>query len=722
VALLGVVADREVSDALEAALRNAGLSVVDPEGDGVLDGLVVLMSRDSVVDRRWQASAEELSATRIVPVRIDGEITDVQVPDRIAPLNWIDWRPANPASTSGLVLVGLYTDPDRHRVAQELAQQALAWAQAQRSDDLLISDSGRAERMQDQLEEMEADSFTSTDPLVRPFVEASMRLARKARRRRWGGRMLALFVLLAAISVVTKGVAEVRSRSLINKATIVTAGDPTVLEDQPEWSAANAAALLLEGTATQRQLGRLTIARALSQPWTYSEVDYLDSIRSMVSFGGGRTGAALTFTYSRSMTGFVLLDLRAGRWIGQRLLPGVYQAIDVASDGSEAVLAGDGVAAIDIHTGRLRVLVKDGHYTRVRVGKLAIAAASAEGDVRLLDLAGHVRYAHRYRGVIDLGEPGRANAHALVSIARGRVGIVDVATGRVIARARAAAIAPSGSLSPDGSRAIVEGDDGEFWQFGAGMRPQPTGIPVPVAVNDVAWAPGDRLVVVSDSERGQVVLLPRGEPLGHVCWGHPMPNEIRLDRHADVLACGGGGAAFWRIPSGPRADAGQGVSSATTDSDRNVTVEAKGSRVRVRFHGRFGTGRTDWSTPLNSVITAVKISPEGDQAAVGSAGGDVATLGFTNAGSGVVGLWNGPEGAPVVAIGWDDGPIASTTTGRHWKVPTCPRCQTDSGLLDAVRARNTGCLTTRQLQWVRETVRRRIGVHVCDPILKFERP
>jgi hypothetical protein len=120
------------------------------------------------------------------------------------------------------------------------------------------------------------------------------------------------------------------------------------------------------------------------------------------------------------------------------------------------------------------------------------------------------------------------------------------------------------------------------------------------------------------------------------------------------------------------------------------------------------------------MITAAAFDSAGRELILGGDHSGVAIIGLTRNGTRLINLWDAPDEAPVTAVGWDGrGPLARTAAGNTWRVPSCPGCESDVGLIATLRSRLTGCLTSRQLAWVSADVRRQIGVRVCRPITKF---
>jgi hypothetical protein len=131
----------------------------------------------------------------------------------------------------------------------------------------------------------------------------------------------------------------------------------------------------------------------------------------------------------------------------------------------------------------------------------------------------------------------------------------------------------------------------------------------------------------------------------------------------------------------------------------STTIRADGGSLKA--------GTQDPVPVVSGRITAMAASPDGTEVVVGSSTGD----------SGVVTVYDGriglttrkiiPSQQPVTEAGWSDGPYV-TAGGQSWAVPECAGCDTDAGLLDAFRARITGCFNHSQLGWIDA-----LGVHEC---------
>ena len=67
------------------------------------------------------------AAHRLVPVRL-GAIDPDAVPERLAEINWIDWRCDDPSAAFGSVMAAVYADPARHVRIRQLTHEAQTWA------------------------------------------------------------------------------------------------------------------------------------------------------------------------------------------------------------------------------------------------------------------------------------------------------------------------------------------------------------------------------------------------------------------------------------------------------------------------------------------------------------------------------------------------------------------------------------------------------------------
>lgn len=256
VALIYHPADAGAARQLGTLLRSAGVTAA-PEVTADTDAVVVFLSAFGLAQPGWANTVTALTAaaTRLIPVRV-GRIADTGVPERLRALNWIDWQPDNVRATFGYVLAGLLSDPGRRDLAKQLSHEAETWVRSGRSDVLLIADYRRARRMAGTLRDLEEDQLAAPTPAIREFVQRSVRFSRPRHRRRRTWRVLSVAGAFIALSTVAAALPAITIGSFNNKESIVTTGDPETLRDLPEWSAANAAALLVDGTPAEQSLAR----------------------------------------------------------------------------------------------------------------------------------------------------------------------------------------------------------------------------------------------------------------------------------------------------------------------------------------------------------------------------------------------------------------------------------------------------------------------------------
>jgi hypothetical protein len=719
VGLVHAGADSAVASKLGSLLQESGAEIVAAGAAPPADGLVVLMSKDTFAEPGLLPAREAAEMTRVIPVRI-GRLNEDSVPEHLRELNWIDWAPEHPATTLGFIVAGLLSDPSRYRLSRQLEHEAASWDSAGRRAEQLIGDRRRARRMRDLLTELAADPIASPDEVTVEFIAASDKATRKVQRRRRIARGAAAFAAITAFSVAVTAIPRIQANARISRAAIVTAGNEVILDQMPEWSAANAAALMLEGTSVQQELGRSTLLQAMVRPWEISDASFIDSVITAAPYDHGEKGAVLALAPGGS--GLAIVDLRAGLTLATGHLPRRFEALDVSPDGRFAAVAGHGAATIDLRSGRIRSLTSRGSYAGIRVLGGRVALWTDGGRLELRDAhGGGVHPVGDYESVLDVVADGRGGGSALVAEGPGDYAIVDLGSGAIVARGRVEPGDGIGALSPDGRRAVVDGGDDQFWLFGRG-RPQPTGIAVPVYLTDLEWASRERLLIASDSERGEVVFIPRAERLGRVCAIAPSVSGVRVEPGGETVACAGDARSFWRLPPAPSESPAQ-VSATPPRSATSpyARIAIRGRRGRIMRRGPLGSYATGWTEPFDSSITAAAFSPVSHQVALGSARGSILVTGLTRTGTRAIVTWKAPDRSPIVALHWKKKLTASTASGQTWSIPSCLRCETDAGLIAAARARFSGCFTARQMEWIDSDVRQRLGLRECEPIFVIPR-
>jgi WD40 repeat protein len=711
VAFAHATVDAPIADRLGSLLSESGATVVAADSSPPPDGLIVLLSNPAFEESGWLPEEGDDRA-RLLPVRI-GELDEGLVPTHLRKLNWIDWAPERPATSLGFIVTGLLSDPGRYRVSRQLAHEAAVWNEAGRPRKQLIGDRRRARRMKVLLAQLAADPIATPNRVTTEFVSASDRETRKMQRRRLVAAGAAVIAGITAFSAAVTAIPRIQANARISRAAIVTAGNKVLLDEMPEWSAANAADLLLEGTEAERLLGVKTLLMAMTRPWEISDFGFIDSAIAAAPYNHGSKGVVLSLAPDGS--GLALVDVRQGRVLRTAHLPRRFESLDVSGDGGVAALAGEGVDLVELRSGHVRTVTTQGEFVGVRVLGGPLALWTGDGRLELMSAGGRTALVGDFESVLDVRADGHGGGTALVATAPGAYAIVDLGDRTIIDRARTTPGAAVGALSPDGRRAVVDSGDRQLWTFGAGA-PRPTGIPTPVSLNDLAWAQDERLVVVSDSALAQVYFLPRGELIGTICAYAPMTSGVQLEPGGETAACGGNGRSFWRLPPAPR----EAATAKPVDPPRMVRspygrIKISGERERISVQGLHGPTSTPWSKPFDSDVTAAAFSPESHQVVFGSLHGSVETLGLVSGGTILLSLWQAPDRSPIVDLRWHGDLVAETASGQIWEVPTCAGCESSPGMIAAAKSRFSGCFSERQLEWIDGGIRDQLGLRECEP-------
>lgn len=716
--VLAIGDDRGVAGQVAMFLADAGLAVQPAEADGPVDGVVVLMSQAALLDPAWRERTNTIGSGRLVVVRI-GALEDGIVPELLARPNWLDWNAEHPAATMGALLAGLLADPERRRLARELTNEAFAWATAGRPNRLLMSDHRRAQRMSAVLADIENDPLAHPGAFVPAFVQTSLKVTRRQWRKTRRRRATAAIVLLIALVAGLGSLAAIKAASHSNKEAIVTSGEAAIIAQLPEWSGANAGALLATGTAAEQALARATMLQAFAEPWDSNTLDFLRNTISLQPFDGGARAVALGLTATGGRT-LAIMTLPQGRLLFSRQLTEAYTYVGVTPDGASALAVGSNLPLVKLNL-KTRALTTvrgpgavDG-AEQLNDGRIVLAPSSTALDV--LDPAiGAVTSVGRYRNVIAIDATTAPSGTALVSEAGDRVAIVDAADGRTLASGTVALAAdPQGAIAPGGREAVVTGADGQLWLIGPRGATR-TGIPVPGVIEQLLFTMGDRVVVASSDEYAQVYLLSRSELLGTICNDAAALHAVAVDPGGTTAICLGAETTVWSLPPDPIAVPASGLSSNPSTAGPTASVSASGATMTILLRGALGRSTIPDLDPLQSPITAAHVSPDGRSIVVGAADGSAAIIGLTPAFARVVSRWHAPDGAAIRSVGWSSRPVAVTTSGQAWPVPDCPDCTTDAGLLAELRRRETGCLTARQLAFIDTSVWRRIGLSECPPV------
>ncbi|HEY1920337.1 MAG TPA: hypothetical protein VGH27_32615 [Streptosporangiaceae bacterium] len=655
------------------------------------------------------------TATRLIPVRV-GEIDDTRVPERLAALNWVNWQPGNVSVTAGYVLAGLFSDPARRDLSRQLSHEAEAWMHSGRRDALLISDYRRARRMTAMIRDLQADTLAAPTAVMQQYVQRSLKVSRPRYRRRRTRLVIGVVGTVLALLAAAVVVPTIKLASFNNKESIVTSGDPAILRDLPEWSAANAAALIINGTPQEQVLARATLLREMNSPWELDALQWRIPPNSSVPFDHGKLAIISVGL------GIAIISVDTQRALWTVVEPGGPYFLSVDPAGNTALglaLSGSGAIVINLDRHSLRhVAVRTAfssgsQLTYGELGSDGTAVVRLPG-LRLGELntvTGAVTDLGVYPPVIALaGKTPGGTATALIRGGNGRVDFIAVPSRKVLASLPDTPSAEAGAISPDGRQAIVEGGDGQFWTIGTGQRAAPTGIPVPAILSSVTWATGDRVIVASQDQRGQVYYLPRAEPLGTICAQDVRVSMVIPDASSGVVSCEGpGGTTFWQLPPGPLPHQMPGEVRTSSWRTGTVTVTTSGPQIDIRGPGV----NSGMFQPLSADISVVDVADSGERVVVGDGLGEVAAIDVETGYTAVVVAWNDPDNSPIVAVGWDSGPIATAADGQTWRIADCADCGTDAGLLRAYRARFAGCFSARQLAFMGSSTWQALGLREC---------
>lgn len=717
-ALLFHDSDADRARRLASLVSSAGVTVLTAGASASeAAGVVVFLSAAGLASQEWQAQATAATqtATRLIPVRV-GNIDDIQVPDRLAALNWINWQPDSVNVTAGFVLAGLFSDPARRDISRQLSHEAEAWIRSGCRDALLISDYRRARRMTAMLRDLQADTLAAPTAVMRQYVQRSLKASRPKYRRRRARLVIGVAGTVLALLVAAVAVPTIKLGGFNNKESIVTSGDQAVLRDLPEWSAANAAALLIDGTPQEKGLARATLLRAMNQPWELDALQWQTAPNSSAPFDHGRL-AVVSFNL-----GLAIINVNTQRALWTAVAPGGPYFLSVDPAGHTAVglaLSHRGAIVINLDRHTLRRIAGNTEFSKApqltygELGNDGMAVVRLPG-LRLGELntvTGAITDLGLYPPVIALaGRTPGGPATALVRRSDGHVDLIAISSRRVLASLRGTPSAEAGAISPNGRRAIVEGGDGQFWTIGTGQPATPTGIPVPSVLTSITWATGDRVIVSSYDQRGQVYYLPRAELLGTICAQDGRLYTVIPDAESAVVSCESpGGTTFWQLPPGPLPHRVPGEAKALSWTTGPVTVTRSGAQIDIRGPGV----NSGMFQPFGTGTSVVDVADGGKRVVVGDALGELAVIDVEAGYTAEVVTWNDPDHSPVVAVGWHGGPVASTASGQTWRVADCADCGTDAGLLRAYRDRFTGCFTARQLAFMGGSTWQALGLREC---------
>jgi hypothetical protein len=618
-------------------------------------------------------------------------------------------------------------DLNRLKSVKELAAEVAAWQERGRPEALLIDDVERANELLALVRQLESNTPSPVSETTRVFVTRSIALARRRRNRRRRRLTYGFVGVIVAAAVGIPAALRLGNVVQTNGQSFVTSGQQ-ILTKLPEWTGLLSGALLLQGTPAQQTLARQTLLSALTEPWGLGPVNggpgYVTQDLYQIP-DTKKLGVVLGTGRNEEVTELATFTIQTGQFSHVRRIPGTYYFADTADGDTQLALAGpSGAKLMERNSGKVEAAETK---TPVRGARLSsnevLSYVTGQGSVDDL-AAGQVgpRSVGTYKDVLDIERVRAGDVEVLAMTTPGDYTLVDATDDTIIATAKLPApnIA-AGGISDDGATAYVSGADNQLWALSAGARPQPTGVPTTDRDVAVHGLPGDRVVVGGYAEPAEVYYVPDALLLGQICTNDPDLTSLVSFPGSDVVACEGSRAmTLWDAPAGPVGTSAASVARGlhgVQRSDNGTALFVQGDSIKVRlrrYHHTVWT--TGWVQPFESPITASAVAADGTQVMFGSSTGQILIADVATTGLHPVGVWTIPGNAS--PTGADPGTRATVTdaSGNVWRVPDCAGCDTEAGLLRALKGKLSGCWLSHQLMSINATMRRRFGIDLCKPL------
>ncbi|WP_432837615.1 hypothetical protein [Dactylosporangium sp. CA-092794] len=721
IAVLAGDADRATADQIAASLVGMGLPVCGTAEIGRIPvrAVAVVLSAAAAADPRWRAEFERAKGLRIVGIRI-GTTANSALPEELAGLNWVRWSAEDGVRSRADLFVAITSDPQEYVVHRDLVYQARGWVAARRDPALLIGDRREARRAADHLMQTADDPLSRPGPLLNEFVQASLALGRRRQRRSraLGAVVVAAVALLAGAGIYTvAGLLDDRDQ---NQVATVVAAVPADTHLNPALAGVKAGTGVLRGNAIEKGAARLALLRLLDrQPWPSgvltASADNPARDVAMVHDGTLLLVAPDTLAFAGAGTG-------SAEWI-RSIAPGG-TALDAAPDASAVVVGGDHtVQLIRTAPWQRQAVAVDGPVAAVAVDPASRQAAAVVGGNRLVTIGLDPPYAVRPAGTFDRvltlrHLAGSGGLRALVTTAGAVKEIDPLGAGGAVAVA-APATTVIGALDPGGTHiAVVQNDRRLFYGSATDLRP--TGQVIPDGAAEIAVLPGDRIVVAGLGAAPAVFDVRSGIVTDRL--GPTAGAAVRLRTDDDgtaVAAVEATGVTTWStagLGSVAGDDSGSASAGPALAAVPGGTLRADGS-----LSLEDPSGGAHGLQTVRGTVTASAVSADGRELLVGSAGGEVTQVSLTSttADDNLTALrrWTAPSGAAVERVGWSGTGhlMIRTADGIWWHPESCEGCDTDSGLLGALRAHLMTCYPRSALSDIDPAVLRRLGVRTCAP-------
>jgi hypothetical protein len=720
VCLLASAADADSAAEVQHALKGFGMDIGRADADRIL----ALLSPAALADPAWRARYEHLAArpaARFIPVSF-GEIKPSEVPSALRGLNWIPW-PARTAFPAAQAVQAIGGDPALYTQSRALRGEADAWDESGRPEELLIADPRRAKAAEEFLERSRADTWASPSARLREFVEASLALRkrnRRKRRNRWLRRAFALAVVGVVAYIV---ISDLRLTAKTSRLT--AAVDITLNPDFPSRTAELAGATLIQGYDAAKPTARIAMLEVLPRPWG-------EGMLGLNHDGGLLDGVTVprrnTLWTVEGGGSVVRWNRETGVTVERRkLAPGRLEAIDADADGRTLVAGGlESVWIISTTPWQSRRVevgsAVDGvalDYARRAVvthtaAGLAVVSTHTHSVVR--------RIAHS-NDVLDMRRVASGRVFALLR--RGReLALVDAVTGAV--RSRRAIRGwqfETGAVGPDGRSAVISGPDRQLHYAPRNLRFEPTGLPTTELTDVVALLPRRRVAYGNPEFGVRVAEIDSGLFLGQICTDVLTVEVFRtLPAEPSVLCGNGYTMSIWNPDElGPTPAPPKSVPLHRSKVDRQppyrLEATAQG-RITLLLEQNGKLHRIDELVPKERWTTAAMWEGHSLHVAVGGATGHVEAFDIAGGGDFKRVLdWRAPDATAVTALGWEprgDAPLrVKTASGRWWRVPSCILCSRDGRLVDLARKRLHMCEVPEAQEALTDRAKQLLELRIC---------
>lgn len=704
--------ETRVASEIGTRLATMGINILDSRRNPTgYNSTIVVMSNAALRDPAWVASTVELAGAGDALIPVVVEAINGERPAELSTPNWIDWTHGAAKAIADL-FTAVNSRSSIYRKHRDLMGQARTWQQRGRPKQLLISNRQRAEDAARHVEHVERDLRAKPDPLTREFVQASVaRSSSLARRLSWWALGITAVLAVTAFAVKVT-VDDVRLRNKNNTIGAIVSTFAVSGMNNPGYLGLQSAALLLQGSGEQENLGRRALIDALNQRWP---VTFLGSEHDaqMTDVAVGDRSPVYSLDVAGTLTTW---DISSAQATARHFVAKDVDQLDMTTDGSLIVVT---------ERTRLHLITPEPWHDDVidlpaPINQVALAGKLDEVTVALTDgrlvaaaVGKPLRAIGTYQRILSLRSTVDDQSRALVQTGPDMISVVDPASGAVIGTSRVGlpSFNLSAALGSDGQTVAVVDADRRL-RFGPVNDLRPTGQFVPDTVDSLVVLTPTALLFASAQFGTQVYDARSGITTGRLVSPAPGATQVRVSpRGARILTLTGHVVFVWQ-------------SLGLTSIPEPDVVRNKGVAAQAEQHGVRAAG-----TPYGEVtvagraipavtgpVTAVAIADDGRSILVGSDHGEVAEV---DAEPGiVVRRWQAPDYAPVTVLGWTqqrpDLMLIRTAPGRWWITEACNGCGSDAYLLAAFRVRLAGCYRPNNVEQITEAVQQALQLRRCE--------